>query len=107
MNGNNDITVLQNQMKNMIPQGNKRLIFFGIILATFLLIKSITVIPAGYVGLKDFFGNVSDDTLPAGLHLVNPLLNIHKMTVRTRNYRRSECPFQRRFKCSFGHFAFI
>ncbi len=49
-----------------------------------VILKSITIIPAGHAGLKDFFGNVSDRTLPAGMHLVNPLLKIHKITIRTQ-----------------------
>lgn len=48
------------------------------------LSQSIISVPAGHVGLKDFFGNVSDNTLPAGIHLVNPLLTIREMDVRTQ-----------------------
>ena len=37
-----------------------------------LLYLSLTVVPAGHVGVKDFFGAVSDRALPAGLNLVIP-----------------------------------
>jgi regulator of protease activity HflC (stomatin/prohibitin superfamily) len=53
------------------------------------LSQSIISIPAGHVGLKDFFGKVSDTTLPAGIHLVNPLLNIREMDVRTQEITES------------------
>ena len=33
----------------------------------------ITVVPAGHVGVKDFFGNVSPNVLPPGVHLVLPV----------------------------------
>ncbi len=46
--------------------------------------QSIVSIPAGHVGLKDFFGNISDATLAPGIHLVNPLLTIRSMDIRTR-----------------------
>ncbi len=84
MNGNGEIIDLQNAMKKLIPKGNKKLLILAAILGLLIIPKSITVIPAGHVGLKDFFGRVSDETLPAGLHLVNPLLRIHKMTIRTQ-----------------------
>lgn len=84
MNGNNEIIDLQNYIKKLIPGGKKNLLLAALILGLLLVPMSITVIPAGHVGLKDFFGNVSDKTLSAGLHIVNPLLKIHKMSIRTQ-----------------------
>jgi regulator of protease activity HflC (stomatin/prohibitin superfamily) len=85
MNGHDEIADLQNYAKKMIPKGSKKFLLIIALLLGFILIsKSITIIPAGHVGLKDFFGNVSDKTLPAGMHLVNPLLKIHKLTIRTQ-----------------------
>lgn len=55
-----------------------------VILGLILLFKSIVVVPAGHVGVKDLFGNVYDDTLDAGIHIINPLLNINKMSIRTQ-----------------------
>jgi prohibitin 1 len=49
-----------------------------------VLTQSIVSVPAGHVGLKDFFGNISDSTLQPGIHLVNPLLTIREMDVRTQ-----------------------
>ncbi len=49
-----------------------------------IIAQSVVSIPAGHVGLKDLFGNISDDTLKPGIHLVNPLLNIRGMDVRTQ-----------------------
>jgi prohibitin 1 len=48
------------------------------------LSQSVISVPAGHVGLKDFFGKISDDTLKPGIHLVNPLLTIRSMDVRTQ-----------------------
>lgn len=85
MNGHDEIADLQKYAKKMIPKGSKKFFLIIVLLLGFILIsKSVTIIPAGHVGLKDFFGNVSDKTLPAGMHLVNPLLKIHKMTIRTQ-----------------------
>ena len=49
-----------------------------------VLSQSIVSVPAGYVGLKDFFGKISDATLAPGIHVVNPLLVIRNMDVRTQ-----------------------
>ncbi|MBM4116739.1 prohibitin family protein [bacterium] len=49
-----------------------------------VLAQSIVSIPAGHVGLKDFFGKIGDGALAPGLHLVNPLLTIREMDVRTQ-----------------------
>ena len=49
-----------------------------------VLSQSIVSVPAGYVGLKDFFGKIGDSTLAPGIHVVNPLLVIRNMDVRTQ-----------------------
>ncbi len=72
------------RLKSLIPKGKVKIIMAALILGLLVIPLSITSIPAGHVGLKDFFGNVSDTTLPAGIHLVNPLLKIHKMSIRTQ-----------------------
>jgi regulator of protease activity HflC (stomatin/prohibitin superfamily) len=56
----------------------------GGIVVLIILLKSIVVIPAGHVGVKELFGTVYDDSIPAGIHVVNPLLRIHKMSIRTQ-----------------------
>jgi prohibitin 1 len=47
------------------------------------LAQCFTVVPAGNVGVVDFFGTVSPDTLKAGINLVNPLARIVKFSVKT------------------------
>ena len=56
----------------------------GGIVLLIILLKSVVVVPAGHVGVKEFFGSVYDDSLQAGMHVVNPLLRIHKMSIRTQ-----------------------
>ncbi|MFH1830876.1 MAG: prohibitin family protein [Pseudomonadota bacterium] len=69
-----------------IPSPNAKRI--GIIVAAvallLLLSKSIVVVPAGHVGVKVLFGDVQEASLAAGIHIVNPLLKIHEMNVRTQ-----------------------
>ena len=46
-----------------------------------------TVIPAGTVGVVDFLGSVSDETLKAGVNIVNPAARIEKFSVKTQEIK--------------------
>lgn len=48
---------------------------------TFSMIR---VVPAGYVGIVDFFGQVSPKALNSGINFVNPLSKVIFFSVRTR-----------------------
>jgi regulator of protease activity HflC (stomatin/prohibitin superfamily) len=48
-----------------------------------------TIIPAGHVGVIDFFGNVSDKTLYPGVNLVNPMANVVKFDARTQELKET------------------
>lgn len=71
-------------------EGNKSGRKFGLIggiiaiIAVLLLANPIAVIPAGHVGVKDFFGMVSPDILPPGLRLVIPFTRVVKLSVQTQ-----------------------
>ena len=54
-----------------------------------LLASTIVIIPAGHVGVPVLFGKVQYRDLPEGLHVINPLLNVVKMSVRTQVYTMS------------------
>lgn len=49
----------------------------------------LTVVPAGHVGVVDFFGTVSPNTLKAGINLVNPLANVIKFSVKTQELKEA------------------
>ncbi len=53
----------------------------------FALSNCFTVVPAGNVGVIDFFGTVSDNTLKAGINFVNPLARIIKMSIKTQEMK--------------------
>ena len=62
------------------------LIFF---VALILVLRAARVVPAGHVGVVDLFGNVRAETLPSGLHLVNPLARVHRMSVQTNEVKET------------------
>ena len=59
----------------------------AILATTLALLQCFTVIPAGYVGVIDFFGTVSDNTLKAGINAVNPFARIIKFSVKTEELK--------------------
>ncbi len=61
------------------------LVAFGA--AMVALSNAFTVIPAGNIGVVDFFGTVSENTLKSGINLVNPLARIVKMSVKTQELK--------------------
>ena len=55
-----------------------------------------TIIPAGHVGVIDFFGNVSDKTLYPGVNLVNPMANVVKFDTRTQELKETRRYLQKK-----------
>jgi prohibitin 1 len=53
------------------------------VLTVVALAQATVVIPAGHVGVVDFFGRVSDNTLKPGVRLVNPLAHVVRMSIQT------------------------
>ena len=49
--------------------------------------RVIIIIPAGTVGVEDFQGKVSDRSLPAGLHAINPFADVVQFSVRLRDLK--------------------
>ena len=58
---------------------------FGVI----AILQCFTQIPAGHVGVVDFFGVVSDQTLRAGISPVNPLANVIKYSIQTQEHKEA------------------
>jgi len=53
------------------------------------LLQCLTQIPAGHVGVVDFFGVVSDQTLRAGINPVNPLATVIKYSIQTQEHKEA------------------
>ena len=51
-----------------------------------LLGNGFTVVSVGEVGVKHFLGSIDPDPLVQGVHMVNPLASIEKMSVREQAY---------------------
>jgi len=58
-----------------------------VVVLVVLLMMAVATVPAGHVGVLDLFGRVQDATLTPGLHLINPLAAVRRMSVQTREIK--------------------
>ena len=61
----------------------------GLLILVGVLVASIVQIDAGHVGVKKLYGQVQPDVLYSGLHMINPLLDVETIEIRTQNYTMS------------------
>src|SRR4029450_9470566 len=57
--------------------------------ALVVLYSSTTIVPAGHVGVQDFFGRVSDRILAPGINLIAPGTHVVKFSVQTRELKEA------------------
>lgn len=51
------------------------------------LLQMFTIVPAGTVGVVDFLGMVSDNTLKSGVNFVNPMAKVIDFTIKTQELK--------------------
>lgn len=61
--------------------------FIGVFIA--VILSCVAQVGPGEVGVQLLFGSVQDRTLPSGLNIVNPLVNVEYMDVKTQAYTMS------------------
>jgi len=78
----------KNANVNAMARGSSTI--FGAVAVVFVLValsQMFTVVPAGNVGVVDFFGTVSDVTLKSGINMINPLAKVVKFSVKTEEIK--------------------
>ncbi len=68
--------------------GPVKLVGLGVIVLG-LLMASVVQIDAGQVGVKSLFGKVQNDVLKSGIHMINPLMEVSRLDIKTQNYTMS------------------
>ena len=76
-------------MPSFSGAGKKLLQLAILVLAIILLLASTTSIPTGNVGVLTLFGRVTGETLPEGIHLMNPLKSVQKLSIQTQSVKES------------------
>ncbi|HEY6147135.1 MAG TPA: SPFH domain-containing protein [Thermoanaerobaculia bacterium] len=75
--------------------GLRTLLIGVVILIAILAGNPFKVVPAGHVGVKNFFGNVSSDVLAPGFHLVFPFTHVVPLSIQTQEMKETtEVPSQ-------------
>ncbi len=84
-------TNTSNLTNNNFMQKTTKIVFIAaiIIIAIIILFNIFVVIPVGTTGVKSLFGKVKNQEISSGLHVVNPLMDIKRMSVRTEEYTMS------------------
>ncbi len=79
------------EMHRQLPRnaGRRALGFFAVVILVLLLFNCVTIIPAGHVGVVDLFGVVNPVSLKSGIHLLNPLARVVKMSVKTEEIKET------------------
>jgi regulator of protease activity HflC (stomatin/prohibitin superfamily) len=70
-------------------RGSRILQIAVVVVLFFLLIASTTSIPTGNVGVLTLFGRVTGETLAEGIHIINPLKSVQKLSVQTQSIKES------------------
>lgn len=78
-----------NAMPNFAGFRNRALRLGVAILLLILLFASVVSIPTGNVGVLTLFGRVTGDVLDAGIHVINPLKSVQKLSVQTQSVKES------------------
>jgi len=58
-------------------------------LVLILLYASTTSVPTGHVGVLTLFGKVTGEVLGEGIHLINPLKSVQKLSIQTQSVKES------------------
>jgi len=74
---------------NLGGAGKRILQLAILVVLIILLMASTTSIPTGNVGVLTLFGRVTGETLPEGIHLVNPLKSVQKLSIQTQSVKES------------------
>ncbi len=74
-------------MPNFRGGGVLRIAIAAVVLL--LLLWSVTSIPTGNVGVLTLFGRVTGETLSEGIHLINPLKSVQRLSIQTHEVKES------------------
>ena len=76
-------------LPNLRGLGSKILILAAAIFALIFFFSSVVSIPTGHVGVLTLFGRVTGETLNEGIHVINPLKAVDKLSVQTQSVKES------------------
>jgi prohibitin 1 len=69
--------------------GSRFLRLLGLILLVILVFSSVVSIPTGHVGVMTLFGRVTGEALGEGIHLINPLKAVQRLSIQTQSIKET------------------
>lgn len=89
------VALVVNQLKKNVPNAATQKLFtlirngayIGIVVA--VVFSAVAQVGPGQIGVQVLFGSVQDGVLRSGLNVINPLVNIEKMDIKTQAYTMS------------------
>lgn len=69
--------------------GKKVLKLIGLLFLVILFFASVVSVPTGHVGVLTLFGRVTGEVLTEGIHLINPLKAVQKLSIQTQAEKES------------------
>jgi len=77
------------KMPNLGAFRSKFLRGLGIVLLVILFFASVVSVPTGHVGVLTLFGKVTGEALGEGIHLINPLKSVQRLSIQTQSVKES------------------
>jgi len=69
--------------------GSKFLRVLAVVFLVILFFASVVSVPTGHVGVLTLFGRVTGETLGEGIHLINPLKSVQRLSIQTQSVKES------------------
>src|SRR5499425_1716593 len=69
--------------------GSKFLRVLAVVFLVILLFASVVSVPTGHVGVLTLFGRVTGEVLSEGMHVINPLKAVQKLSIQTQSVKES------------------
>ena len=75
--------------RNLGGFGPKLLRGLGLLLVVILLFASVISVPTGHVGVLTLFGRVTGEALGEGIHVINPLKSVQRLSIQTQSVKET------------------
>ena len=76
-------------LPNLRGVGQRILVLAAAIFALIFFFSCVISIPTGHVGVLTLFGKVTGETLGEGIHIINPLKAVQKLSIQTQSVKES------------------
>ena len=75
--------------RNLGGFGSKLLRGLGLLFVVILLFASVVSVPTGHVGVLTLFGRVTGEALGEGIHTINPLKSVQRLSIQTQSVKET------------------